>query len=679
MADRATSRTRRQRAKRVTQACDYCRQKRLKCTANQYPCLNCQLYDAECTTRGQARRVGTTQTPSDSGAQDVVRVAENQPQVGMAQWTQEQDLDHAANQDFNNLVQQLGIGVASDFIDLDDAMLADFSHADTLLSPGHGPWTGYTLPTRPHATADPMPGPAGLSPSGIVSSIDSLVKQDANTTELDRSIPPGVFIRKNEGVANYLGITSVGATMALCLRDAHESQRIPVDGNSMGFLVEAGPHVDEVGLSSRLDLSAQSLPRSEAAMQSIDAYFKTLDGFYPIVDEEPFRAKAHMLYTSDRSHVSVVDYSMFCLVVSLGAMGISQTSGRSDANEQLSADAYERAWSIMNDSIATPCEASLQVLLLHIVRHSYFGKSGIAWVFCGLAIRIAEAIGLHRKIPKEMDVPKSQVWLRSRLWWILLHLDASLSISQGRPPGLIHTTYDLDTRLPDASMDEDKLVPSLAQFLTWRFRLNRIQTRFCSAMHSSDTAASRLEAITRADEEMSEWTGDLPTICRPDHHISVSPDRYLQVVLLHLDYFNLLRTIYWAAITLGSTGSNASPRIRASEILCLEAARSFIKTLNNSMNELGARRILIFSFLTNNYMAAIAVLYRSISKNPLSFSARADLEHLRAGKIHLDLDTPSNGTVPALKALFENMLSNAQDFVWKPDDSQASSSSKGDK
>ncbi|CAH0015634.1 unnamed protein product [Clonostachys rhizophaga] len=648
MADRAISRTRNQRAKRVTQACDYCRQKRLKCTENQYPCLNCQLYNAECTTRGQARRVGTTQTSSDSGAHDVVRAAENQPQVGMAQWTQEQDLDHAANQDFNNLVQQLENGVASDFIDLDDAMCADFPNADTLLSPGHGPWTGYTLPTRPHATADPMPEPTALSPFGKVSSIDSLVKQDPNTTELDRSIPPGIFIRKNEG------ITSVGATMALCLKDAHESQRIPVDGNSMGFLVEAGPHVDEVGLSSRLDLSAQSLPRSEAAMQSIDAYFKTVDGFYPIVDEEPLRAKAHMLYTSDRSHVSVVDYSMFYLVVSLGAMGISQTSGRSDASEQLSVDAYERAWSIMSDSIATPCEASLQVLLLHIVRHSYFGKSGIAWVFCGLAIRIAEAIGLHRKIPKEMDVPKSQVWLRSRLWWILLHLDASLSISQGRPPGLINPTYDLDTRLPDAGMDEDKLVPSLAQFLTWRFRLNRIQTRFCSAMHSSDTAASRLEAITRADEEMSEWKGDLPTICRPDHHISVSPDRYLQVVLLHLDYFNLLRTIYWAAITLGSTGSNASPRIQASEILCVEAARSFIKTLNNS-------------FLTNNYMAAIAVLYRSISKNPLSFSARADLEHLRAGKIHLDLDTPSNGTVPALKALFENMLSNAQDFVWKPD------------
>ncbi|KAJ4241710.1 Gypsy retrotransposon integrase-like protein 1 [Fusarium falciforme] len=68
-----------QRAKRVARACDYCRRKRLKCTSNQYPCLNCQLYNAECTTRDRVRRRAAA---SISGADHVE--AESVIQVGIS-------------------------------------------------------------------------------------------------------------------------------------------------------------------------------------------------------------------------------------------------------------------------------------------------------------------------------------------------------------------------------------------------------------------------------------------------------------------------------------------------------------------------------------------------------------------------------------------------------------------
>jgi hypothetical protein len=61
----------------------------------------------------------------------------------------------------------------------------------------------------------------------------------------------------------------------------------------------------------------------------------------------------------------------------------------------------------------------------------------------------------------------------------------------------------------------------------------------------------------------------------------------------------------------------------------------------------------------------MAILYRNMSKNPLKLSTRADLEYLRAGKIHLEQDTPKGVAGPALQMLFVDMLTSAGDIVWK--------------
>jgi len=49
-----------------------------------------------------------------------------------------------------------------------------------------------------------------------------------------------------------------------------ESQKAPISASTMGFLIEAGPHVDEVGIMSLFDIESQQLPPREVAMDSID-------------------------------------------------------------------------------------------------------------------------------------------------------------------------------------------------------------------------------------------------------------------------------------------------------------------------------------------------------------------------------------------------------------------------
>lgn len=77
--------------------------------------------------------------------------------------------------------------------------------------------------------------------------------------------------------------------------------------------------------------------------------------------------RAEMFYTHERTRLDTFDYCMFYLAVSIGALsdedGTSKPCGDGD---ELYSTCYRQAWSIMLDSFAAPCEASIQILLLHV-------------------------------------------------------------------------------------------------------------------------------------------------------------------------------------------------------------------------------------------------------------------------------------------------------------------------
>ncbi|KAF9875487.1 hypothetical protein CkaCkLH20_06868 [Colletotrichum karsti] len=310
---------------------------------------------------------------------------------------------------------------------------------------------------------------------------------------------------------------------------------------------------------------------------------------------------------------------------------------------KLAADSYRKAWSMTPDAFASPCETSLQILMLHIVHHLQFGRHGIAWTYCGLAIRIAQSLGLHQRSPPDMGFSKSRISLRSRLWCLILGFDASLSLSQGRSPGLSSGMFEKNMALEYTSTLTDGESSELADYLVWWYQLSLIQIQFCGLMQSKHSIVSRIDGIAQADNRLSAWKESLPPTCRPDSMLLTQDSFRCHALMLHLEYYNFLRAIHLAA-TVMTTSLDGST----------EHSVGYTKANTH-----------ILSFHLNNYMAAIAVLYRSIMKDPANMSSRADLEYLRAGKMHLYWDMPANVSGPALKALFDNMLSSAEEMVSK--------------
>ncbi|KAE9574734.1 hypothetical protein CGMCC3_g9270 [Colletotrichum fructicola] len=135
--------------------------------------------------------------------------------------------------------------------------------------------------------------------------------------------------------------------------------------------------------------------------------------------------RAEMFYTHERIQLDIFDYCMFYLAISIGALSDRDATSKPcrDADE-LSSTCYQQAWSIMLDSFAAPCEASVQILLLHVVYQLYFGRCGISWVFCGLAVRIAQSLGLHQRNPPDVGFSERRRAIRTRLWFLTFGLDA---------------------------------------------------------------------------------------------------------------------------------------------------------------------------------------------------------------------------------------------------------------
>lgn len=185
------------------------------------------------------------------------------------------------------------------------------------------------------------------------------------------------------------GLSSIGATLAICLTDGLKSQRLPLKPNGLDFLIEAGQRVDETDLASALDLTSRELPEKSAAMSSIQgikpprklgsttascskadgvspAYFSNVNTFFPIIDEDLFMCRAEMFYNIDRPRLSVVDYCLFYLSVSIGALNEKRGSRQPEAVSRLATTSYRQAWDLVQGSFASPRESSVQILLLHV-------------------------------------------------------------------------------------------------------------------------------------------------------------------------------------------------------------------------------------------------------------------------------------------------------------------------
>lgn len=171
----------------------------------------------------------------------------------------------------------------------------------------------------------------------------------------------------------------------------------------------------------------------------------------------------------------------------------------------------------------------------------------------------------------------------------MANADSSVAMSEGRPTAVRELTYDVDILPlcldPRLSHSTNTLVSAIH---VWSARLTEHCNRFSTITSLCVTTNARLDALADLDAALLHWRDQIPETHRPGRDVVADWDAYVLVAPLHLEYFNLSRALHWSIFMSITTNTGVvderhRPRVRASELTCVSAARSFVQTLNRSV------------------------------------------------------------------------------------------------
>lgn len=147
----------------------------------------------------------------------------------------------------------------------------------------------------------------------------------------------------------------------------------------------------------------------------------------------------------------------------------------------------------------------LQALLIHLLSTREVYGSRTLWTLTGVALRIAEGMGVHRD-GSIVKLSPFETEMRRRIWWQLKLLDGDSAEASGSDKFGAFETDPRSTRLP-ASIDDDELHPDMP--------LGPVSTNratdmiFCSLRFDLRTYWTRIAATQPQQSNGWPWTTDL--------------------------------------------------------------------------------------------------------------------------------------------------------------------------
>ncbi|KAF3397970.1 hypothetical protein F1880_005725 [Penicillium rolfsii] len=665
--------------KRVRRACEYCRSKRLKCTAEHHPCMNCQLYHAECIflpevpgPRKRRRRRDRNNTNDKNTAPEQYCSPRSTNEHADELVDQTHPLSPSSTSplgDLSGTAGPLPAGASNPYLDPAVPNLPTFEHAirdgNIGLVPDFWELDSFVTGCRPgseQAAAEQLltlQSPLNMNIGAEITHSNSSHLNSAQRYEkkigggrfmgIERlasqppphveAISPGLLLGKGEGNSAFWCQPSVAAIIALCIHESTDERHRLAESESLRFIANCGPLCDEISSPESIELCPQQGPSSTLAKKCIDTFFDDYYAPYPMFDRVEVELILNRYQYCGYQGLHPLERSILYLVIALGASSRSPPTGENACKGVDVDNLYALAWALFPQVVGTP----------------------------SLSVRIGQSLGLHVALPNDLEQDPerepSQLNIRARVWAVSLILDTHLSMSQGRPPAsqLTHCNSDL-LSVKSQFLQVSELPWPQSEMLRWRVSLALIQHRINLAFCSETTHDQRVKCLEKWDLELMKWKEQLPPQFQPEQQTILEGDAHIDIYTLHLDYFNIVQTLHWGLINHGPDArAHLAPRLRVSESICLGASLALVRTLN-VMNDANSRAR-HFRARSDYFLTAMAIIYRHIARNPTSLSALTHAEYLRVLKLRLDRMADQHLLPPSLTSLVENMVKGAQDIL----------------
>lgn len=367
----------------------------------------------------------------------------------------------------------------------------------------------------------------------------------------------------------------------------------------------------------------------------IDSFFSIVHPLYPILHQPTFTLHYRALWRTDTSRTSkpeseLADSTLFWsttnLVFALGC----QFSNLVDPSHHssLAAEFYRRSQLIYStDDVDASSIDEVQALLLATVYLQSTHRASRCWNVLGLAIRAAQALGLHLEQAYQACTSQREREVSRRIWYNCVILDklqsmtfgrpAMLALSQVKQPEAIDDEYlqtsDDGIQPPDCNSRLTFFIRSIALFeilsdvLSIVYHENLQQDRTSTTKEAANGSTKYLHEVMQLSARLDKFESDIPAFLRIDasslakSNGGIQPDTSdtfrLQANVLHCRSLYtrlvLLRPLLLAACSDTQPGhregnayntSFESHVIARACALCTKTAVALIDTLHATIN-----------------------------------------------------------------------------------------------
>ncbi|KAF9583190.1 hypothetical protein BGW38_010067, partial [Lunasporangiospora selenospora] len=342
------------------------------------------------------------------------------------------------------------------------------------------------------------------------------------------------------------------------------------------------------------------LPDPDVMSNLINLYFRFVYPFAPVIVRSKFIQR---LQARDRSPQFLL---LLNAIFALASRFSDDPSLRTDPSKPETAGVKfaDRAKEILDALYDLPDITCVGALVLMAFQQFGTGNAYRAWIFVGLAVRMAQHIGLHRNCLKLGKMSASDREERNRVWWSCFMADRIISVSFGRPQGI--TEHDVDAIYPegfeedqtDFMLDGATIVisgpsPRADKNFVYLASLMRILGRVMVSLYSPLSKASSLSTssmtnpapLEQLDKELTDWLLTLPP------HLqfrSVQQEPGTFVCTLHMTFYAVLILLHRPYSHQSSHKSTNDPAISLS--ICTSAANNIIEMGSNLMRSVDEKR-----------------------------------------------------------------------------------------
>jgi hypothetical protein len=340
---------------------------------------------------------------------------------------------------------------------------------------------------------------------------------------------------------------------------------------------------------------------------------------------------------------------------------------------------------IVHQSRPTTCQALL------ILGHREFGIGSMeqGWLYIGLALRMAQDLGLNRNADKwqyrGVDLFSSQEkQMRKQIWFACVMADEYSAVYMGRPVTIGEN--DFDTLLPDnteqedgepwepASCDPIQIKPSSPGRVLSTFRaaaslsviVGAIVTHVYPVKYSG--RYSRFKKLAGLESRLDQWYIGLPDGLRCDTtNMWMVPPPH--ILFLHIKYWGAVLLLHRAFLPDGK-GTERGPHNQSTELrtasmkafdLCQTAAShvSALATIYHENFNLSRSSPFLSSYLLNAGVTHVVTL----TLLPLNQQASTGLRQCLTALKQMELTWPSGGRAWALLEGAKVQLDNAAPII----------------